>query len=70
MQTKEQLEARVRKLERALRFYANANNYGHDDWGVHCVIQGGEYGEPGKRARRALGKKALLGKTENNEVKK
>jgi len=47
---------RIAKLEKALRYYANRKNYRSDDWGVPSVI--GEYGEAGKRARRALGKLA------------
>jgi len=52
------LQAENRQLREALEFYADADNWGRDDWGVMAVIHGGEeYGNPGSIARAALGKK-------------
>lgn len=45
---------KVAILERALCWYANANNYAMDSWGVPSVIKHPEYGAPGKKARLAL----------------
>lgn len=59
-QTRVELQRRVAKLERALRFYASLDHWGKDDWGVVSVLHGGgEYGRPGQRARKALGRPEL-----------
>jgi hypothetical protein len=46
----------IKKLERALRFYANKRHWKKDDWGILSVIQPPEYGNPGEKARAALAK--------------
>lgn len=52
-------DTQVDILERALRWYANPENWREDDWGVLSVVQGPEYGEPGKKARSALRRAGL-----------
>jgi hypothetical protein len=52
-----QVAMMVRELLRArkaLRFYANPNNWRADDWNVPSVIGGPDYGDPGYTAKRAL----------------
>jgi hypothetical protein len=48
----ERLAERVRQLEEALRYYANPENWGNDDWGIKAVCA--EYGQSGAIARAAL----------------
>lgn len=48
--TKKELEI----AERALRYYANPENWGPDSWNMLAVIAGSDYGQGGAVARRAL----------------
>lgn len=43
-------------LVRALKWYANPENWGLDDWNVKGVVNPPDYGDPGKKARTALKK--------------
>jgi hypothetical protein len=45
---------------RALRWYADRENYADDDWGVRSVVTTPDYGNPGGKARRALARAERL----------
>lgn len=52
----------LKTLQRALAFYADPENWTADDWGVHAVMRGREYGDAGRAARRtAPALRRLLG---------
>lgn len=47
-----------RRLRAALEFYADADNWRADDWGVQGVIETPAYGKPTEIASKALGFRA------------
>lgn len=52
----EEAEEKVWTLKKALKWYADSNNWREDEWGLPSVVESPEYGIPGTIACSALDK--------------